>query len=521
MWRFGWSAVSGALLVLSFPNFIVPRFPVLAGWIAWFALVPLLLAFEGARPMRALACGWTAGFISFLGGIHWMSHSMIHFGGMGRPEAYAIVLALAAYLALYPALFAALSRLIAVRQPLGAALAAATLWTAAEWGRSHALSGFGWLSLGYSQYLDLPMTRFSALGGVASISFTVVFVAKTLAGAFSAVREQSQSAPAHTRLLGITVAGVAALHLAGYLAPVPAGAEFKVAVVQPNVSQDQKWDPALSQEILRRMLALTGEAQRAAPDLIIWPEASFPFHMNEDPAMSAPVFEFVKKTGTPLLVGSDEEVSGEFYNAAFLMTRDRPESAESAYPSGGVWLQRYRKVHLVPLGEYIPWWVRSFIPGAQQIAEHAGVGGFSAGTSRGVLRTPKAALGVLICYESVFPDEVAEFGRAGAQVLVNITNDAWFGNTAGPYQHAAVLALRAAENRLPLARSANTGVSGFYDATGRMTQATELETAAVRVETLHLGAGPVSIFSSGEAVGVFCALISVLLVAGGFLRRRR
>lgn len=472
-----------------------------------------------------MGLGALTGGVAFLGGLYWVPHSMIFFGGMGKAESYGLLALLVVYLSLYPALFAWLITRARPSSALGRVTLAAGLWISLEWLRSHALSGFPWLSLGYSQYQDAPFLRCSAWGSVYLISFVLVFVSAAIAEAIGQVRERNPAPrgwTSPTSTLGLAVGLAAIAHLVGSVS-LPAGSSPspRIAVVQPNISQDRKWVSDLAPEILRTHLALSERALSYHPDLILWPEASFPWFLTSDLQAAAPLFELVKRSGVPMLVGSGEQEGDRYFNSVYLLTREPPEPPAIAQELGGVWLQRYRKAHLLPFGEYIPGWALAVVPGARQIVERAGAGGFTPGGEQPPLRLPRGAIGPLICFESAFPTNSARFAGEGASLLVNVTNDAWFGETAGPYQHAALLAFRAAENRLPLARCANNGISGFFDASGRMLQASVLDTQDVLFATLVSGPGPLSPFRDGEALGWLTTFGSLAAIVRAFLLGRR
>jgi apolipoprotein N-acyltransferase len=223
-------------------------------------------------------------------------------------------------------------------------------------------------------------------------------------------------------------------------------------VVQPSIEQSLKWDPAYKAETLRIYTGLTREAGRGRPDIIVWPETAAPIFLRRDPALVAELKALSAEVGAPLLIGSLDGDQRGFYNSAFFLTGQ------------GIRAQ-YDKIHLVPFGEYVPLsGVIGFVRGwAEFISE------FQAGRIPKVFTEGDPPFGVVICYEGIFPELFREFTVGDARYMVNITNDAWFGTTSGPWQHLAVLPFRAVENRVPIARAANTGVSAFVSPNGRIT----------------------------------------------------
>jgi apolipoprotein N-acyltransferase len=246
----------------------------------------------------------------------------------------------------------------------------------------------------------------------------------------------------------------------------PAG-EVRVGVVQGNIDQAQKWDPAFRQATVETYVSLTRDlaAARGGIDLVLWPETAIPLLVQEASPERDVLERFAAEIGVPILFGAPAyEQRGqrtESRNAVFLLDAD------------GRFVGRYDKVHLVPFGEYIP--LGRFFPFVTKLVQ--GVGDFTAGPGATPLVAPGRlpSLGPLICFEVIFPSLAAEHARRGAQLLTVVTNDGWFGHTPGPYQHLAFAAWRAAETGLPLVRAANTGVSAAFDGRGRLLYSTALQ----------------------------------------------
>jgi apolipoprotein N-acyltransferase len=287
-------------------------------------------------------------------------------------------------------------------------------------------------------------------------------------------------------------------------------AGITISVVQGNIEQDKKWDPAFQRETLAVYKQLTREALSEQPDLVIWPETSVPFYFNGvapgDQALTADLAGFVKENRVPLLFGSatyevkpNRRIIGR--NSAFLLSADGQVEAT------------YHKIHLVPFGEYVPLkHVLFFVDKMVQT-----IGDFQAGDDYTVMRVPyghtDTKLGTLICYEIIFPDLVRRFVDKGANVITTITNDAWFGKTAAPYQHFSMAVLRAVENRVPIARAANTGISGFIDAQGHILAASGIFTRTHLTRTLVPGAEKTFYTRFGDLFSYACVLASLLMLA--------
>ncbi|WP_305045315.1 apolipoprotein N-acyltransferase [Geoalkalibacter sp.] len=461
------AAVSGVLLALAFPR------PDLAE-LAWVALVPLFLVME-KRPFRS---GFTAGVVFFALVLYWLNIVMTTYGGL-HP-----VLSAAAYLmlVLYLALFFGTTTWAAcrIRERLGVppTLTLPVLWVALEFLRSFVLTGFPWATLGYSQQSRLAMIQSVDLFGVYGLSFLLVLSN----GLVAALIRRARGAGAFPRVALPLFVVLFAANLAYGLRCLAMDLDARdrrmlVALAQGNIDQGVKWDPAYQQETIRiyrdlSLKALDGQA----PELMIWPEAATPFYFQEPGVLSEEVRQVAREMDAFLLFGSPayEVVNRQYQylNSAFLLGPD------------GEILGRSDKVHLVPFGEYVP--LKPFLPFVDKLV--VGIGDFSPGTIS-PLPMNGARLGVLVCYEAIFPELARDYVRQGSELLINITNDAWFGRSSAPYQHLAMSRFRAVENRIWLARAANTGISAFVTPSGRVLEATPIfEQAVVRAQ-VGLGAG--------------------------------
>jgi apolipoprotein N-acyltransferase len=447
------AAASGALLALSFQP---------SGWpiLAWIALAPLLIALNHGTLSRAFFLGLLAGAVYFVGTLSWISRVMNVYGGLQTWVAVFINALLVAYLALFPALFSvAYRRLVSVAGPV-ACLAAPLVWVASELGRSILLTGFPWVLLGYSQTSVTPVAQLASVLGVYGLSGLVVLTSASVAYAIAC-----QGQPGHGRW-GAYLPLVAALCLtlgiglwgrqrvaAG--AWTRAGDPVSVGLVQGNVDQGEKWNPARAGAIFGDYLRLTRQAIADGARVVIWPESSTPFFFEEDRPAADQIRTIARESNVSILVGSDqiERTSpARYFNAAFMIT---PKGETATV---------YRKMHLVPFGEYVP--LKRLLFFAAPLVE--AVSDFSAGEDPVLLPMGSHQASTAICYEVVYPDLVRRGVAQGSELLTTITNDAWFGRTAAPYQHFAQAAMRAIENGRYLVRAANTGVSGIVDPYGRI-----------------------------------------------------
>jgi apolipoprotein N-acyltransferase len=493
------SVLSGVLLSFSFPS-------VGLSVLAWLGLVPLLLALAKTDdPRTAFLLGGVAGLAFFGGTVFWVTNSIYFYGGIPLVPASLITLLLCAYLALYPALFGAGLVFIGSRVPRLRFVAAPVLWTALELARTYVFTGFPWSLLGYSQYTALPVIQIADIAGVYGVSFVIVLANAAIAAFINDRKRIIPLVSAFAAISIVLVYGVARLR-------APGGADrIRVSVVQGNIEQDRKWDPAYQAEVLATYERITKDALTSKPDLVIWPETATPFYFNgsgPNMVMSLDLISFVRKSGTPLLFGTPtyEVLPGRVVrlrNSAFLI-----------YGNGTV-LPPYHKIHLVPFGEYVP--LKGLLFFVEKMVQ--AIGDFQPGWEHSVMTVPvvrgktvkDVRLSTVICYEIIFPDLVRQFVKNGAQVMTTVTNDAWFGRTAAPYQHFSMAVFRAVENRVPVARAANTGVSGFIDAQGRILGATMIFREAQ--DTKELVAGGIRTFYTewGDVFAYLCCLAALAM----------
>lgn len=439
------AAGSGIALALAFPRPDI--FP-----LSWVALVPLLLVM-GRRPF---ATGFVCGGLFFALVLYWLNIVMTTYGGLQPVFSLLAYLFLIVYLACYFGAATGLTCLLGRILKLPPVVILPPLWVALEYLRANLLTGFPWALLGYSQQNFSTAIQSADVTGVYGVSFLLVAVNCALAG-IAAAPKSRRAWLAATAVLLLT-----STHL-GYgwwknhqINPLP-GASLRVALIQGNIDQTRKWLPEARKENLDTYLNLSRQAASRPLDLLIWPEAATPFFFQEESPWSDQVRQLTASLGTALLFGSPAFEAGpdggvHYYNSAYLLS------------STGRRLGRSDKVHLVPFGEYVPLsGVFSFINKMV-----VGVGDFSPGTLV-PLQLNDQRLGVLICYEAIFPQLARDYVRQGSRLLINLTNDAWFGRSSAPYQHLAMARFRAIENRIWLARAANTGVSALISPEGEIT----------------------------------------------------
>lgn len=489
--------LSGALLALSFPKYGHAAF-------AWTALAPLWIAVAIDR-RRAWLLGWAAGFLHFSLTVSWVVEVMHLHGGLPMVVAWLIMFLLAAYLALYPALAAVLLRRAIDRLGAGALWLSPLVWVAAEWLRGWVGGGFPWALLGTSQAGVTPVIQLASVTGVFGVSALLALVSAAAAVLVVSKQPVHRWAAGGVAALVLLVAALGTWRVAGATL-VTQGPVVKVGLLQGNVAQGEKWNPAFRETIVNRYLDLSRQVITSGARLVIWPEASTPFFFEAEPHEAERVRALARSSRTAMIIGTDEyerDAEGErLYNSAVAL-------GEDGGTRGG-----YRKMQLVPFGEYVP--LKSLLFFVGPLVEK--VSDFAPGTQPSVLDTGVARAGVAICYEVVYPWIARAFTAGGADLLTTITNDAWFGESSAPHQHFAQASVRAVEQGRYLVRAANTGISGIVDPYGRTVLATPLfETVAVTGD-VRLLTGRTIYSYVGDAIAWLSLVVAAWLA---FPARRR
>ncbi len=472
------------------------------GWsvLAWFALVPLIAGCARTPPRQAALFGFIAGLAYYLLMLYWVVISLSTYGNLPWWLCGIALVLLAAYMSLYLALFcAALSWFMKTAAPIWSG---PLLWVVLDAVRGRLFTGFPWQDLGYSQFATPLLLQPADLVGHHGITF-LILLTNTLCAALllarghkrhwrrTTIRLQTGSAA----LLLVAALGYAVLRLdqiSGEMAEAPT---HPVSLIQGNIDQNQKWLPENQQQTIDRYIDLSlDEASRHDSRLVVWPETAMPFYPTSNPLFAELLDRTVFSHGFSLLAGApyflDSDDGRQFYNSALLI---RPDHSRAIY----------FKQQLVPFGEYIP--LADVLPLPGPLVQSAG--NFTAGRSAAPLADGNARIGVLICFESIFPDLARRQTTAGANLLINITNDAWFGRSSAAIQHLAMAVLRAVENRRSLARAANTGISCFIDPTGRISNRTHLFTAAAESRDLSLLQRPTFFARSGHLFPLLCLFL--------------
>ncbi|MEZ4419739.1 MAG: apolipoprotein N-acyltransferase [Nitrospirales bacterium] len=492
---------------VSFPPFDI-------GWLAWVVLVPLQLILQDLQPKRALWYGWLAGTVAFAGTVTWVITAMHQFGQVPIVVSTALMLLLAAYLGLYMGLYAWGYATLQRALPKLLWLGAPALWVALEFVRTYALSGFPWALLGYSQYQWLPVIQFADMTGVYGVSFVIVMGNVALTSLLLWIYGKTRGLTIQVPWVSMASFGCILVLVLAYgswrvqeQADLDASAQtLSIGVVQANIDQAVKWNEAYRDETLQRYASLSQKAGKNT-DLLIWPEAATPFLFEQEPTYQSQVLNIAKDTHSSLLFGSptlrfQQDGRPYLYNSAFLVT------------AAGRVSDRYDKRHLVPFGEYIP--LRSILFFLDKLV--VGIGDFKAGQGAMTMQIPTTPpdsgprFGVAICFEVIFPDLVRRMAQEDANFLVTITNDAWFGNSAAPYQHFGMVVFRAVENHLGFARAANTGISGFIGADGRILSQTPIFSEHAVTGSLPLGSSSPTFYTQfGDVFSWGCVILVGIL----------
>ena len=507
---------SGLLLAFAFPRFNLE-------FLTWFALVPLLFALYGGNARRAMKLGFVTGLVFYFITLSWVTNTLVNYGNIPTVVSWLILSLLVAYLSLYVGLFACLVNRFGKSHPVYIFLLAPVTWTALEYLRStHSIYGFSWQGLGYSQFQSLPVIQMASITGVYGISALIVLVNT---GLFVLIHPAFGKYPVWQNCRKrIAVSTVLLLSLCtGYgwwtlsQTPVYGIQPVRVGLIQGNIPQAMKWNPAYRDEVLGRYRSLSLEAAAFKPDLMVWPEAVTPFFFGRDAAGTQYVLDTVRQTQTPMVLGSpalkqsaQEPAPGtseplRLYNSAYFIS------------SQGESLGRYDKIHLVPFGEFVPF--RSILFFIDKMV--ANIGDFERGEDAKVFQLRGNKFAVNICFEIIFPDLVRQSVKQGAGYLVNITNDAWFGQSAASYQHMSMVAMRAVENRVPIVRAANTGITGSVDAYGRIIEATEIFKEDWVIARIHPQTSKPGFYSTyGDIFSQLClALVPLFALMGSQARK--
>jgi apolipoprotein N-acyltransferase len=511
--------LSAALQILIFP---LPNLYLLS----WVAVTPLLIALlrarrpdtlqlqegirlEPANAGQAFLLAYLCGILWYAGNCYWIFNTMRQYGGQNTPAAVGVLILFCLYLGLYHGFFGLAISLLAGKKSFNrtALLCAPAIWVAVELARTR-ITGFPWDLLGTAQVDNIPLARIATATGVYGLSFEIMVVNTVLAAAFLVRRAK------RNQLLLAALGAAVVLQGTRWIVPPALSADHTAVLVQPNIPilDEADWTPEYFQETLRDLSSISmNNALRKSdpasndriesPSLIIWPESPAPFSANDALFRNA-VSNLARESQSWVLVG----------NVGIDAAAQSPSHARQIYNSaslinpGGEWTARYDKVHLVPFGEYVPF---------PQLFSFAGgltkeVGAFTAGQTRVPLDAGGAKLGVFICYESIFPDEVRQFAANRAQVLVNLSDDAWYGDSGAYAQHLNQGRMRAIENERWLLDDTNTGVTASIDPYGRISATVPRKLRTALPAPYALSNVTTFYTRHGDWFAYLCAIISMV-----------
>jgi apolipoprotein N-acyltransferase len=503
--------ISGILQILLFPSFSVYV-------LAWIAIAPLMVAvLTGHEPdavqlldrrgqnlsatsiFEGFVLGWVNGLIFYAGTVFWIYHTLHVYGNIPAAGSFGLLVLLLVVCACHQAIFGALLAWAGRRHSMGRALALAPFfWVTVEVGWERII-GFPWQPLGGAQIDNIFLTRIATITGVYGLSFEIALVNAAFAAAFLIPRGRRQT------MLATAIAAAIVLQLGVFYRPMPSPATHSATLVQENlpILEPGQWTSEFFQQTITGLAQVSeGSPFRPTgpPGLIIWPESPAPFFVN-DPYFRQAISKIAEQTNSYVVVGSIgvREMPGtargyEPLNSAALITPN------------GAWVARYDKMHLVPFGEYVPYKTIFFF--IDKITKEAGE--FGRGNERKVFSLDDEKLGVFICYESIFPDEIREFAGKGAQVFANISNDEWFGQIGAPEQHLNMVRMRAVENQRWILRATNTGITASIDPYGRVVTRAPRNQRTTLEAPYALINGTTFYTRHGDWFAYGCAIISAL-----------
>jgi apolipoprotein N-acyltransferase len=508
------AVISGVALAAAFPK-------VDLNLLAWVAFVPLLYAIEGEPPARVFGYAWLQAFICYVASIYWIALTLHNFTSLPTDVAIAPMLLLAAIMASFAGFAFWAAYFIGARLRLPIVITLPVAWTALEWVRTYFPIGFPWNLLGYTAYRNLELIQFAEFTGVYGVSALIICAnAVVYMIAFQVYPRRTQTISLATLTFLMTGAFLFGSWRIADLHAASSDGSLKIAMVQGNIPQSIKWDPKFRATSVDVYTEQSQSAARRGADLIVWPEAAaafffqpddrYPAAFAEDATYRQRLLALAVQIGDPILFGAPAlgVARGRvgFYNRAYLVSG-----------SGRV-VAWYDKMQLVPFGEYVP--LRSLL-GYFVERVVSGMGDMFAGTTQTVFMVQGAKLGVLICYESIFPNLARSVVNDGANILINITNDAWYGKTSAPYQLLAMAAMRTVETKVPMVRVANTGISAVIEPTGEVDARTPLFTRGTETERVYWRPVRTMYTAVGDVFAETCFALTLAGLFAAILRPRR
>ncbi len=500
--------------------------PGITGWwpLLFIALVPLLSMVRHLPPMCSGCMGMFCGLLYNIILLYWIVIVLGRYGGLPPWISVPAMTLLALTVGSYLALFCLLLNLIVHRIGNGnnvtgwIVLIAPVIWVGIDFLGGILFTGFPWMDLGYGLYRQPLLIQAADLGGHHLITFCIVLINGLLTWLIERFRNPVSDKGG---LVPVIAGCVLLICVGGYSIPryqqissaMTTAEQARVGVIQGNIDQGEKWSPGRKEQTVANYLSLSRQVVEKNVDLIVWPETALPFYPQQDSRLMSRVLNFTREHQTHLLTGSpfyalnpkkDGEKKGIDYFNSGLLFNDQ-----------GRLTGRYNKQHLVPFGEYVP--LRNLLWFIKPLVEM--VGDFTAGSSFKPLHAGKIKAGVLICFESIFPEIARREVVEGGNLLVNLTNDAWYGRSSAPHHSFAMSVLRAVENRRSLVRAANTGISGFVEPTGVIRKQSEIFMPAALAETVPLFTALTIFTRGGHWFGAICLIMILPLLLIGWKKR--
>ena len=473
-----------------------------------FPLILGLIAFSARSPRQAFKRGWIVGTFSSLACLYWLAYPIGVYGGiswlLAVPCPILMAMAVGTYYGIYTFILSFAARRL---HPFMLCIFSGTLWATMELAQGHFFTGFPWMTFSSAFAYWPESIQGAAFLGAYGLSGLLISITTGML-----VWRTSNSAKTWTMSVIVVLVCLGTLRTEPEkFSTLKVTDNATIGIVQGNIDQAQKWDSKFQVSTLKKYIKLNKSLPGKA-DLIIWPETAVPFQIQNPSGLRVALFNSSKNSGIPLLTGAPGYVlhpntkTYSSYNRAVLIDPDKTT------------LEWYDKSHLVPFGEYVPF--GKYLPIGKLVQ---GVGNFIPGTDASPIQSGNLAMGILICYEGIFPELAQERVANGANILINISNDAWYGKTSAPYQHLGLVALRAVEQGRYLIRDTNTGISACIDPLGKITDSTELFVDAAILVKPRLLSGN-TFFSSNYALITYGPLILTLLFSiwiaiGSFVSR--
>ncbi len=491
------TVLAGVLLWLSFPKYNY-------NFLIWIALVPLLYAIEGKSILQAFYTGIVAGIVFNTGLIYWITFVVVHYGNLPAYIGIAVMLLLAAYLSLYTGLVCG-GIIFFQNRGIELIVSAPLLWTCLEYCKSVFFTGFPWENLGYSLCEHTFLIQIADITGVYGLTFLIVFVNCLVYHILRAPMKKKTFFYAAVGIVFLISSYSYGFYRKGVVnkaIDTMQATAISLSLIQGNIDQSVKWNARYQDSTLKTYKNLSMKSLGNGSDVIIWPETAVPFYFQNIDDRHREIIEIARVTKSNLIIGAPayEKAEGgyRYYNRAYVVD------------SEGAITKKYDKVHLVPFGEYVP--LQKILYFASKLVE--GAGNFTPGLEFAPIEIEGNKAGILICYEGIFPEISRDYCKKGAEFLINLTNDAWYGKTSAPYQHLSMLTLRAVENRVYIARAANTGISAIINPFGTPFKRTGLFEADIlngdiiplKIATIYKKYGDIFVY------GCFLILAILILV---------